>query len=189
MGVALTRNPDGAYGYWQDPSTDVTSRFSGYHGYWPISNTELDPRFGTRSEFDGLVDAAHDADMNFILDYVANHVHEEHPLYAAHPDWVTSLYLPDGTENTQLWDAQRLTTWFDTFMPTLDLRIPEVYRGHDRQCRLVGGAFRHRWISTRCHQTHSPGLLAPVDGKGQGPQRRHRPSDLPNWRDLRQCRT
>ena len=123
----LTRNPDGAYGYWQDPSTDVTSRFSGYHGYWPISNTELDPRFGTRNEFNGLVDAAHDADMNFILDYVANHVHEEHPLYVAHPDWVTSLYLPDGTENTQLWDAQRLTTWFDTFMPTLDLRIPEVY--------------------------------------------------------------
>jgi len=22
--------------------------------------------------------------------------------------------------NTQLWDEQRLTTWFDTFMPTLD---------------------------------------------------------------------
>lgn len=123
----LTRNPDGAYGYWQDPSTEVTSRFSGYHGYWPISNTELDPRFGTRAEFDGLVDAAHDADMNFILDYVANHVHEEHPLYAEHPDWVTSLYLPDGRENTQLWDDERLTTWFDTFMPTLDLRIPEVY--------------------------------------------------------------
>ena len=123
----LTRNPDGAYGYWQDPSTEVTSRFSGYHGYWPISNTQLDPRFGTRAEFDGLVDAAHEADMNFILDYVANHVHEEHPLYAEHPDWATSLYLPDGRENTQLWDDERLTTWFDTFMPTLDLRIPEVY--------------------------------------------------------------
>lgn len=123
----LTRNPDAAYGYWQDPSTDVTSRFSGYHGYWPISNTELDPRFGTREEFDGLVDAAHAADMNFVLDYVANHVHEEHPLYKAHPDWATSLYLPDGRENTQLWDDERLTTWFDTFMPTLDLRIPEVY--------------------------------------------------------------
>ena len=49
-----------------------------------------------------LRDAAHEEDMNFILDYVANHVHEEHPLYAAHPDWVTSLYLPDGRENTQL---------------------------------------------------------------------------------------
>ena len=122
----LTRNPDSAYGYWQDPSTEVTSRFSGYHGYWPISNTEIDPRFGSRKEFDALVDAAHDRDMNFLLDYVANHVHEEHPLYKAHPDWATNLYLPDGTENTQLWDDQRLTTWFDTFMPTLNLERADV---------------------------------------------------------------
>lgn len=122
----ITTNPDSAYGYWQDPSTDVTSRFSGYHGYWPISNTEIDPRFGTRSVFDGLVDAAHDKDMNFLLDYVANHVHEAHPLYKAHPDWATSLYLPDGRENTQLWDDERLTTWFDTFMPTLNLEREDV---------------------------------------------------------------
>lgn len=122
----LTRNPDKAYGYWTDPSTDVTSRFSGYHGYWPVSNTALDPRFGTRETFDGLVDAAHDNGMNFLLDYVANHVHEAHPLYAEHPDWATNLYLPDGRENTQLWDDERLTTWFDTFMPTLDLRREDV---------------------------------------------------------------
>ena len=122
----ITTNPDSAYGYWQDPSTDVASRFSGYHGYWPISNTQIDPRFGTRSTFDGLVDAAHSKDMNFLLDYVANHVHEAHPLYKAHPDWATNLYLPDGRENTQLWDDERLTTWFDTFMPTLNLEREDV---------------------------------------------------------------
>lgn len=122
----ITTNPDSAYGYWQDPSTDITSRFSGYHGYWPISNTAIDPRFGSRSTFDGLVDAAHSKDMNFLLDYVANHVHEAHPLYQEHPDWVTNLYLPDGRENTQLWDDERLTTWFDTFMPTLNLERDDV---------------------------------------------------------------
>ena len=61
-----------------------------------------------------------------MLDYVANHVHEEHPLYKAHPDWATNLYLPDGRENTQLWDDERLTTWFDTFMPTLNLERDDV---------------------------------------------------------------
>lgn len=122
----LTRNPDQAFGLWEDPSTDLSSRFSGYHGYWPISNTEVDPRFGSREELDNLIASVHDNHMNFLLDYVANHVHEDHPLYAEHPDWATDLYLPDGRENTQLWDDERLTTWFDTFMPTLDLRRTDV---------------------------------------------------------------
>ena len=70
---------------------------------------------------------AHKRDINIILDYVANHVHKEHPLYQKHPDWATNLYLPDGTLNTEKWDEHRLTTWFDTFMPTLDLERPEIY--------------------------------------------------------------
>ena len=31
--------------------------------------------------------------MNVVLDYVANHVHEDHPLMDAHPGWTTDLYL------------------------------------------------------------------------------------------------
>jgi glycosidase len=64
--------------------------------------------------------------MNVLLDYVAHHVHQEHPVYIQHPDWVTDLYLPDGTMNTERWDDYRLTTWFDVFLPTLDLRRKEV---------------------------------------------------------------
>ena len=124
----ITPNPDGAWGYWSDPNTDVTSKFSGYHGYWPIASTGTDRRFGTMEEFNALVEAIHERDQNILVDYVANHVHEEHPIYQDHPDWVTNLYLPDGSLNTQLWDEQRLTTWFDTFMPTLDLERPEVYQ-------------------------------------------------------------
>lgn len=119
----ITQNPEGAYGLWKEPFT----RFSGYHGYWPISNTKIDDRFGNETVFKELIDKAHEKGMNVLLDYVANHVHEEHPLYRAHPDWATSLYLPDGTLNTERWDDHRLTTWFDTFLPTLDLEKPEVY--------------------------------------------------------------
>lgn len=122
----ITTNPDSAYGWWSDPSTDVTSAFSGYHGYWPIRSTQTDRRFGSMDEFNALVGSAHDHGLNVLVDYVANHVHEEHPAYQQHPDWATNLYLPDGRENTQLWDEQRLTTWFDTFMPTLDFSRPEV---------------------------------------------------------------
>jgi len=34
--------------------------------------------------------------------------------------------LPDGRKNIRLWDEQRLTTWFDTFIPSLDFSIPQV---------------------------------------------------------------
>ncbi|MDZ7806688.1 MAG: alpha-amylase family glycosyl hydrolase [Gracilimonas sp.] len=120
----ITLNPEGAYGLWDRGG--VTTKFSGYHGYWPISSSKLDYRFGTEDEFRKLLDVAHQNGMSVILDYVANHVHEEHPVYQKNPDWATNLYLPDGTLNTEKWDEYRLTTWFDTFMPTLDFSKKEV---------------------------------------------------------------
>ncbi len=119
----ITQNPLGAYGMYPDPRT----KFSGYHGYWPISSSQVDFRFGTSDDVHEMLNEAHQRDINVILDYVANHVHQEHPLYQNNPDWATPLYLPDGTMNTEKWDEHRLTTWFDTFMPTLDLERPEVY--------------------------------------------------------------
>lgn len=119
----ITQNPLGAYGLYPNPRT----KFSGYHGYWPISSSQVDFRFGTSDELHQMLAEAHSRGINVILDYVANHVHQEHPLYQKHPDWATPLYLPDGTMNTEKWDEHRLTTWFDTFMPTLDLERPEVY--------------------------------------------------------------
>ncbi|PVX51773.1 glycosidase [Balneicella halophila] len=118
----ITQNPEDPYGQWTNPMT----KFSGYHGYWPISSSEVDYRFGTSEELKTLLKTAHDNNINILLDYVANHVHEEHPFYKEHPNWVTPLYLPDGTKNTEQWDNHRLTTWFDDFMPTLDLQNDTV---------------------------------------------------------------
>jgi glycosidase len=120
----ITQNPETAYGLWDKGG--VTTKFSGYHGYWPVSSSKLDHRYGTEEEFRELLDVAHANGMSVILDYVANHVHEDHPVYQQNPDWATNLYLPDGSLNTELWDEQRLTTWFDTFMPTLDFSRDEV---------------------------------------------------------------
>lgn len=118
----LNQNPTEPYGYYAPMKT----KFSGYHGYWPVSSSKVDFRFGTNDEFKNLVADAHKNNINVLLDYVAHHVHNEHPFYKQHPEWATSLYLPDGTLNTERWDDQRLTTWFDTFMPTLDLSNPKV---------------------------------------------------------------
>jgi glycosidase len=100
--------------------------FAGYHGYWPISLSQVDDRFGTNALYKALVDTLHNRNMNIVLDYIANHVHSEHPLWSEHPEWFSSLDLPDGRKNLRLWDEQRLTTWFEPYMPSLDHAQPVV---------------------------------------------------------------
>ena len=118
----LNQNPDEPYGFYAPKNT----KFSGYHGYWPVSFSLVDDRFGSNQELKELVTNAHAKNMNILLDYVAHHVHELNPLYQKHPEYFTSLYLPDGTLNTERWNDHRLTTWFDTFMPTIDFANPTV---------------------------------------------------------------
>lgn len=118
----IAQNPSDAWGQFKDPET----KFSGYHGYWPISSSQIDTRFGNEFILKELLAKAHEQGINVYLDYVANHVHKNHPIYQKHPEWATNLYLPDGSLNTERWDEYRLTTWFDTFMPSLDLENKEV---------------------------------------------------------------
>lgn len=121
----ISRNPVGTYGYWDKGG--VRTKFTAYHGYWPISYSQIDPRFGTEQDLDELIEMAHQNKQKVILDYVAHHVHQESEVYKKNPNWATSLYLPDGSLNTEKWDEQRLTTWFDVFLPTLELSRPEIY--------------------------------------------------------------
>ncbi len=94
--------------------------FTGYHGYWPVHHQKVDDRFGDLALFKKLVNIAHRRGMKVILDFVANHVHEEHVFFQEHPEWFGELELPDGRQNLRMWDEYRLTTWFDKFLPSFD---------------------------------------------------------------------
>jgi glycosidase len=118
----ITQNPE--FGHVEFP--EPHRKFSGYHGYWPVLNTVVDHRLGTSENLRKLIDDVHGRNMNIILDFVSNHVHEDHPIVKQHPEWRTRLDLPDGRKNIRLWEDERLTTWFDTFLPSLDHSIPEV---------------------------------------------------------------
>lgn len=118
----IVQNPYEAYVEYPAPHR----KYSGYHGYWPISSTVVDFRFGNEKVLKSTIAHAHNKNMNILLDYVSNHVHEKHPLYIHHKDWTTSIDLPDGRKNIRIWDEERLTTWFDTFLPDLDYTKPEV---------------------------------------------------------------
>jgi len=55
------------------------------------------------------------------LDFVSNHVHENHPYYRDHREWFGRVELEDGSMNIRNWSEEtRLTTWFDIFLPSFD---------------------------------------------------------------------
>jgi glycosidase len=118
----IVQNPEGAYQEYPEPRR----WFSGYHGYWPIRSTEVDHRMGDKKTLKELVALAHKGNTNVLMDFVSNHIHNEHPIFKQKPEWFSSMYTSDGRVNIRIWDEHRLTTWFDTFMPDIDYTKPEA---------------------------------------------------------------
>ena len=113
----IQKQPDSSWVEWVPPNRT----FSGYHGYWPIEPRKIDPRFGKSEEFQSIVKAAHQTGTKVILDFVSNHVHQDHPYLRDHKNWFGTVNLPDGRLNIRQWDGDtRLTTWFDEFIPSFD---------------------------------------------------------------------
>ncbi|MBE0571635.1 MAG: alpha-glucosidase C-terminal domain-containing protein [Ignavibacteriaceae bacterium] len=117
--------------FWISPIVDNTNKayreyppphryYTGYHGYWPISLEGVEEHFGDMNLATELISKAHNNDIKVLLDFVANHIHEEHPLWKENRDWFGVLELPDGRKNLRLWDEYRLTTWFEPYMPSFD---------------------------------------------------------------------
>lgn len=123
----------GVNAIWISPVNDNTNNafreypaphrwYTGYHGYWPVSESKVEDKFGTLADVKNLINTAHKHKIKVLLDYVSHHVHQEHPFYKEHPDWFGKLELPDGRLNLRLWDEQRLTTWFEPYMPSFDFQ-------------------------------------------------------------------
>ncbi len=101
-------------------TVDPGDFYTSYHGYWPISSTETNPHFGSMEDLKSLVETAHENGIAILIDFVANHVHEDHPLIQENPTWSTSYELEDGRDNLRLFDEYPFTTWFDSFLPSFD---------------------------------------------------------------------
>src|SRR5689334_17760551 len=53
------------------------------HGYDVSDYCDVDPVFGTLQDFDALLQRAHSADLRVLIDLVANHCSDRHPLFRA----------------------------------------------------------------------------------------------------------
>ncbi|MCP4810607.1 MAG: hypothetical protein GY884_35180 [Proteobacteria bacterium] len=102
-------NGEGAWG-WQ-----CEANYSGYHGYWPSDAYMVEEHFGDEETLRELIDGAHDRDMRVLTDWVANHVHEDHPYATDHPEWFNDLLVCEG----DVWNTDPETCWFDSFLPDI----------------------------------------------------------------------
>lgn len=111
----LNQNPDGKWiGVEGGPP-----RYESFHSYWPIAPRSVDARFGTAADVDALVDAAHARGIRVVMDIVLNHLHEQHPYVAEHPDWFTPEGCYCGSARCP-WFSHIQVCWFTDYLPDLN---------------------------------------------------------------------
>ncbi len=112
-------NPTGVY-----DDRDGAHQVTGYHGYWPVAAREVDPRLGGADALHALITEAHEHGIRILMDFVINHVHEDHEYVDAHPEWFrTGCVCGQGGCD---WTADALECQFTPYMPDVDHRIPEA---------------------------------------------------------------
>lgn len=113
-------NPqDNAEGAW---AGQCEADFAGYHAYWPDQARQPEEHFGTADELQLLVAEAHALGMRVVMDWVANHVHEDHP-YADNADWFNGQALCEDANN---WNDIPEECWFAPYLPDLDYTRTDV---------------------------------------------------------------
>ncbi len=117
-------------------------KYSGYHSYWPISTgwtgdaplsgvEVIDPHFGTLEEFKALVQVAHEHGIRIVVDFVANHVHSDSPLYEAHLNETSPWFhwnngVP-GQGYVCGWERP-IDCWFAEYLPDLEYKNLNVMK-------------------------------------------------------------
>ncbi|UWX63059.1 alpha-amylase family glycosyl hydrolase [Deinococcus rubellus] len=83
--------------YQQQPGRSFDT--DGYHGYWPADFRKVDSHFGTQTEWEGFVKAAHTGGLKVILDQVINHFGYTSPTVTQKPEWFHTQADCDAASN------------------------------------------------------------------------------------------
>jgi glycosidase len=118
--------------------------YEAYHGYWPKEPRSVEPTLGGAAELEALVAAAHARGLRVIFDAVPNHVYKDHPYFREHsrlaPPVATAgspereSWFHDGPKACVCgtpgcgWGERIEDCWFDSYLPDLNWRHPDVMR-------------------------------------------------------------
>ncbi|MEC7988701.1 MAG: alpha-amylase family glycosyl hydrolase [Candidatus Thermoplasmatota archaeon] len=99
-------------------AADGVHDVSAFHGYWPTEARGVEPRLGTEAELQEMIEAAHDNGMRVMMDFVVNHVHEDHEYVQNNSDWFTSGCICGQADCD--WTEHRLDCQFTAYMPDVN---------------------------------------------------------------------
>lgn len=99
-------------------AADGVHDVSAFHGYWPIEARGVEPRLGTEAELQAMIEAAHDDGMRVMMDYVVNHVHEDHEYVQNNSDWFNTGCICGQADCD--WTEHRLDCQFTAYMPDVN---------------------------------------------------------------------
>ncbi|MBI4701432.1 MAG: hypothetical protein HY744_09780 [Deltaproteobacteria bacterium] len=102
--------------------------YSAYHGYWPSNLDAAEEHFGDLALIKKLVLTAHDRGIKILFDYAMNHMHEEAPIYAEHPEWFwpldyngKSCICGEGCDWNNEYEQKRC--WFRDYLPDWNFTV------------------------------------------------------------------
>jgi alpha-glucosidase len=107
------------------------------YGYDVCDYTDVDPELGTLDDFDALAQAAHDAGLKLIVDFVSSHTSIEHPWIRERPEFYFWADAPpnnwQATFGGSAWERDPVSGryYLHSFYPEqvdLDWRNPDVRR-------------------------------------------------------------
>ena len=99
-------------------AADGVHDVSAFHGYWPTEARGVEPRLGTEAELQEMIEAAHDNGMRVMMDFVVNHVHEDHEYVQNNSDWFNSGCICGQADCD--WTEHRLDCQFTAYMPDVN---------------------------------------------------------------------
>ncbi|MGD8856719.1 MAG: alpha-amylase family glycosyl hydrolase [Chloroflexota bacterium] len=134
-GDPQTTDDLGVTGIWLMPIMESPS----YHGYDVVDYYQIDQEYGTKEDFQRLLDEAHARGIKVIVDLVMNHTSREHPWFqeSMDPDsdrrdwyvWADENPGFRGPEGQRVWHAADGGYYYAIFwdgMPDLNYKNPEV---------------------------------------------------------------
>ncbi|MBQ9395213.1 MAG: hypothetical protein IJU23_06810 [Proteobacteria bacterium] len=135
-----------AQGTSQGTNGDEKHWYSAYHSYWPVSSfmtdaneseftsmtsegvkiQAIEPHFGSMADLQSLVNSCHKRGIRVLIDFAANQVHKDSPVFKNHSDWFNDVNSPWLCDSNNGWNNYSEKCWFSQDLPDINYENPDA---------------------------------------------------------------